>query len=63
MSGTATAWCVFASGEGWQVAGVHSCSQNSPVEFISLSVKDLDAVPETDSSSFVIWGMKLIVFS
>lgn len=59
----ATAWYVFAPGEGWQVTGVHSCGQNSPGEFISLSVEELDAVPETDSSIFVIWGMRWIVSS
>lgn len=39
MSETATAWCVFAPLEGWQVTGVHSCGQPSPGEFISLSVE------------------------
>lgn len=63
MSGTATAWCVFAPGEGWQVAGVHSCGQHSPGKFISLSVKELDVVPETDSSGCVMWGMRWIVSS
>lgn len=32
MSGTTGAWCAFASGECWQVAGTRSCSQCSASE-------------------------------
>lgn len=52
--------CVCPWGS-WQVAGVHSCGQQSPGEFISLAVEELDAVPETYSSSCVMWGMMWIV--